>query len=111
MTAAKLKNLISVLLIATGVLHLAVAVIGAPADIRVPLAVFGAIYAALGVWVRSGGRPAVLAAMAATLTGILLGGSNYIQNGGPVTLPIMFMIDLAVLGAGALTLLKSDKSA
>ncbi|MGD9799951.1 MAG: hypothetical protein AB7F91_13810 [Parvularculaceae bacterium] len=111
MTATKLKNLMSVLLIATGVLHLAVAVIGAPADIRVPLAVFGAIYAALGVWVRSGGKPAVLTAMAATLTGILLGGSNYLQNGGPATLPIMFLIDVAILAAGAMALTKSDKSA
>ena len=111
MTPAKLANLMSILLIATGVLHLVVSAIGAPADIRVPLAVFGAIYAALGLWVRKGGRTAVLASIAVPLVGILLGGSNYLQNGGPATLPVMFLIDILVIGAGVMWLVKSGKSA
>lgn len=110
MTPEKLKNLMVVLLIATGVLHLAVAGLGAPANLRVPLAAFGAIYAGLGFWVRSGGRTAILAALAITTLGLLLGGSNYLQNGGPVTLPVMFVIDVIVLGAGALWLMKSGKA-
>lgn len=111
MAPAMLKNLMSILLIATGVLHLVVAATGAPADLQLPLAVFGALYAALGVWLRRGGKPAVLAAMAATITGLTLGGSQYIQNGGPMTLPVMFLIDVIVLGTGALWLMKSGKAA
>lgn len=110
MTPDKLKNLMSILLIATGVLHLVVAAIGAPENLKVPLAVFGALYAGLGVWVRSGGRSAILAALVTTVTGLVLGGSNYAQNGGPVALPVMFLIDLVVLGAGVMWMLKSGKA-
>ena len=110
MTADKLKNLMSILLIATGVLHLVVAAIGAPEALRVPLAVFGALYAGLGVWLRSGGRTAVLAALVTTVTGLVLGGANYVQNGGPFTLPVMLLIDLIVFGAGAMWMLKSGKT-
>ncbi|MEK7265211.1 MAG: hypothetical protein AAB227_03835 [Pseudomonadota bacterium] len=110
MTADKLKNLMSILLIATGVLHLVAAAIGAPDNLRVPLAVFGALYASLGVWVRSGGRTAVMAALVTTATGIVLGGANYAQNGGPVTLPVMFLIDLVILGSGGMWIVKSGKA-
>lgn len=111
MTPATLKNLMSILLIATGVLHIVVAVIGAPDNLKAPLAVFGALYAGLGVWVRQGGKIAVLAAIGVTLTGLALGGANYLQNGGPATLPIMFLIDVVVIGAGALWIIRSGKSA
>lgn len=111
MAAENLKNLMSILLIATGVLHLVVAAIGAPPALQAPLAVFGAIYVALGVWIRRGGKPAVLTTMAVTTSGLALGGSNYLQNGGPFALPVMFLIDVVVLGAGALWLIKSGKSA
>ena len=104
----KLKNLMSILLIATAVLHLVVAVTGAPEAIRIPLAAFGLLYGGLGVWLRTGGRTAVLATLGVTAIGLLLGGTNYLQNGGPMTLPVMFLIDLAVLGAGALWLMKPD---
>jgi hypothetical protein len=106
-----LKNLMSILLVATGVLHLVVAAVGAPADLQLPLAVFGALYSALGVWLRRGGKPAVITSVAAATTGIVLGGANYIQNGGPMTLPVMFLIDVLVIGAGALWLMKSGKAA
>ncbi len=111
MAPANLKNLMSILLIATGVLHLVVAALGAPDGLRAPLAIFGALYAALGVWVRRGGRTAVLAAMGVTVLGLVLGGSGYLQNGGPFTLPVMFLIDIIVLAAGALWLMKSGKPA
>lgn len=100
----------SVLLLASGALHLAVAALGAPESIRAPLAVFGAVYAALGLWIRGGSRASVIAALAAALTGLGLGGSNYLQNGGPMTLPLMFAIDIAVVAAGGLWLMKSGKS-
>jgi hypothetical protein len=111
MTPANLIRLMSVLLVSTGVLHLVVAFFGAPAELRAPLAVFGALYAGLGVWVRSGGKPAVLTAMATVVVGLVLGGANYLQNGGPVTLPVMFLIDVVVLGAGVLWVTKSGKAA
>lgn len=110
MTPDKLKNLMSILLIATGVLHLVVAAVGAPENLRIPLAVFGALYAGLGVWVRSAGRTAILAALAVTAAGIVLGGSNYVQNGGPVALPVMLLIDLVILGAGGMWMMKSGKT-
>lgn len=107
MKKADLKNILSVLLIGTGVLHLAVAAFGAPPDIRLPVGGFGVIYSALGFWVRGGARRSILATIVVTLAGLGLGGSNYLQNGGPVTLPIMFLIDIAILGAGGLWLMKS----
>lgn len=101
----------SILLIATGALHLIVAAVSAPDNLRLPLAVFGALYAGLGVWLRKGERTAVLVAMAATLTGIVLGGANYLQHGGPASMLVMFAIDVIVLGAGAMWIVKSGKAA
>lgn len=109
MDPAYLKRLMSVLLVATGVLHIVVAVAGAPEPLRIPLAAFGALYGTLGVLLLRGGRRAVIAAMVACATGIALGGANYLQNGGPSTLPVMFLIDLLVLASGALWLAKSGK--
>lgn len=111
MTPEKLKSLMSILLIATGVLHLVVAAVGAPAELKIPLAVFGALYAGLGVLLRKGGRRVVLASIAAVATGLVLGGANYLQHGGPTALPVMFLIDLAVLCAGVLWMMKSGKAA
>jgi ABC-type enterochelin transport system permease subunit len=110
MTAANLKNLMSVLLVATGVLHLVVALFGAPAALQGPLSVFGFLYAALGVWVRGSGRPAVLTAIAVTALGLVLGGSNYLEHGGPKTLPVMLLIDVIILAVGAMWVMKSGKA-
>lgn len=109
MNAASLKRLMSVLLVATGVLHIVVAVAGAPDALRIPLAAFGALYGTLGVLLQRGGKPVVLAAMGATTVGIVLGGANYLQNGGPPTLLVMFLIDAVVLVCGGLWLSKSGK--
>jgi hypothetical protein len=87
-----------------------VAALGAPADLRLPLAAFGALYGVIGVLLQKGGRPIVLAATGAVLLGIVLGGANYLQNGGPVTLPVMFLIDMVVLVAGAMWLTKASKA-
>ncbi|HNS87882.1 MAG TPA: hypothetical protein PKH09_13350 [Parvularculaceae bacterium] len=111
MTTDKLKSMMSTLLLATGALHLVVAAFGAPAGLAVPLAAFGVLYGALGAWLRKAGKIAVLSAIAATLTGIVLGGANYLQNGGPITLPLMFLIDVAIIAAGGVWLAKSGKSA
>jgi hypothetical protein len=109
MDSASLKRLMSVLLVATGVLHIVVAVAGAPEPLRIPLAAFGALYGTLGVLLLRGGRASVIAAMAACATGIALGGATYLQNGGPSTLPVMFLIDILVLASGGLWLAKSGK--
>lgn len=110
MTPEKIKSLMSILLIATAVLHIIVAAFGAPNDIRLPLAAFGAIYGILGVLLLRSGRPIVMAAMAACALGIVLGGGNYLQNGGPATLPVMFLIDVLVIAAGAMWLAKNAKA-
>lgn len=109
MNAATLKRLMSVLLVATGVLHIVVAVAGAPDNLRLPLAAFGALFGTLGVLLLSGGKTIVLASMAACALGLAAGSANYLQNGGPNTLPVMFLIDAAVLVAGGLWLSKAGK--
>ncbi len=109
MNAANLKRLMSVLLVATGVLHIVVAVAGAPDNLRIPLAAFGALYGTLGVLMQNGGKPIVLASIAACTLGLTLGGANYLQNGGPGTLPVMFLIDAAIVIAGGLWLTKAGK--
>ena len=109
MSQANLKRLMSVLLVATGVLHIVVAVGGAPEALRLPLAAFGALYGTLGVLLLNGGRAIVIASMAACSLGVVLGGANYLQNGGPPTLPVMFLIDAIVLVCGGLWLSKGGK--
>lgn len=109
MDSAALKRLMSVLLVATGVLHIVVAVAGAPETLRIPLAAFGTLFGTLGVLLLRGGRPIVLASMAACATGIAIGGTTYLRNGGPPTLPVMFLIDAIVLVCGALWLSKAGK--
>ncbi len=109
MTAANLKKLMSVLLVATGVLHLVVAAMGAPDALRLPLAAFGVLFGTLGVLLQRGGRSIVLAAIAACAIGLGIGGATYLQNGGPISLPVMFLIDAIVIAAGAMWLAKPVK--
>lgn len=110
MTPANLKNLTAILLIATSLLHLVVAFTSAPADLKAPLAGFGAAYGVLSFVVWRGGRIAVIGAMGVCAIGLALGGSRYLQNGGPAALLLMFLIDVAVIGAGALWIMKSGKT-
>lgn len=107
MKTESMKHTVMLLLLFTGVFHLIVSATGAPADIRVPLAVFGLLYFGLGLWTRMGGRTAMLMVMVVTALGLGLGGSNYLQNGGPVTLPVMFLIDIAVLALGGAWLMRT----
>lgn len=109
MNAANLKRLMSVLLVATGVLHIVVAVAGAPENLRLPLAAFGALYGTLGVLLLRGGKPIVLASIAACAVGLGAGGMTYVQSGGPNSLLAMFLIDAAVLVCGGLWLAKAGK--
>jgi hypothetical protein len=106
MNAVNLKRLMSILLVATGVLHIVVAVAGAPDALRLPLAAFGAVFGTLGVLLLRGGKPVVIASIAACALGLTVGGANYLQDGGPSTLPVMFLIDAAVILCGVLWLTK-----
>lgn len=110
MTPARMIQTMSVLLIGTGILHLVVAAIGSPPDLRLGLAVFGVAYTGLGFWVRSGGRTSVLVTLIVTALGLGVGGTAYLQNGGPITLPVMFLIDFVVLGLGGMWMMKTQKS-
>lgn len=110
MTPAILKNLMSILLVATGVLHIVVAAVGAPPQLQVPLSLFGALFSALGVFVRSGGRTLVIASIIAAAAGLAAGGSHYLREGGPISLPVMLLIDIAIIGAGGLWLLRTGRN-
>lgn len=110
-----LRHLIIGLLTLTGVFHLAVAMLGADSELALPLAGFGLLYIIIGFYVRadtndgskSHSRNAIIAAIAACSLGLTLGGINYAQNGGPLALPIMFAIDVAIIGAGIMWLTKA----
>ncbi len=109
-----LRLLIIALLTTTGIFHLAVALLGVAPGLALPLTGFGAVYIALSFYVRkdtndgskSHSRNAILATLAVTLTGLGLGGSNYLANGGPMALPIMFVIDIAIIAASVMWLVK-----
>ncbi len=103
-----LRHLIIGLLLLTGIFHLTVALLGAAPGLAMPLTVFGGLYIALSFYVRSDtndgsknhSRNAIIATLAVSAVGLALGGSNYLSNGGPVALPIMFLIDIAIISAG-----------
>ena len=91
--------------------------LGLAPGLALPLAAFGIIYSTIGFYARrdtndgskSHSRNAIIAAIVACTAGLGLGGSNYLLNGGPFALPIMFLIDFVVIGAGVLWLMKAPK--
>lgn len=117
MTRQNLRMLIIALLMVTGIFHLLVAMLGGVASLALPLAAFGVIYTTIGFYVRrdtndgskSHSRNAIIAAIVACTAGLTLGGYNYMTNGGPFALPIMFLIDAVVIGAGLMWLMKAPK--
>ena len=119
MKAKTLRHTIIGLLMFTGVFHLAVALLNAAPGLALPLTVFGFIYTGLSFYVRrdvhkgakTPGRTAMILTVIVTLTGLSLGGATYIQNGGPVALPIMFVIDVMIIVAGVMWLMKVRKKA
>jgi hypothetical protein len=110
MTPEQAKRIVSLLLLFTGGLHLVVAYFGGVPDIQIALTLFGVSYSALGYWTQFGGRPAMTATLVVTTLGLTLGGFNYLTNGGPLSLPVMFAIDIAVIGLGAYWLRAQQKS-
>lgn len=110
-----LRHLIIGLLLVTGVFHLAVALVGAAPGLGLPLAAFGFIYTGLSFYVRrdvkdgskNHSRYAILASLAAASVGLTLGGAHYLENGGPLALPIMFAIDIAIIAAAVMWFMKT----
>ena len=60
MNATSLTRILSALLLVSAVLHVITAVFGAPEALTLPLIAFGLVYGALGLWVQTGGRLAVI---------------------------------------------------
>ncbi len=109
-----LRHLIIGLLMGTGIFHLTIALLGLGAGLGLPLSIFGLIYLVISFYVRrdtndgskSHSRNAIFAAIVACTIGLVLGGSNYISNGGPVALPIMLVIDAIIIAAGVMWFMK-----
>ncbi len=118
MKAKPLRHLIIGLLLATGVFHLAVALVGAGGEGRaLPLTVFGFIFIGLSFYVRADvkdgsknhSRNAIIATIIACIAGLGVGGTSYAQSGGPLALPIMFLVDIVIIAAGVWWLVKTTK--
>ncbi len=116
MTPQTLRHTIIGLLMVTGIFHLIVGGLGLAPGIGLPLVLFGFLYTGIGYFVRrdtndgskSHSRNAIIAALVACTLGLTLGGANYLTNGGPVALPIMFVIDVAIIAAACLWLTKTQ---
>lgn len=102
-----LKSAMAGLLVATGVFHLIVALTGDVGQLKFGLTLFGIAFFLLGLFVFPGRETAVRVAMLMTALGLGLGGVNFLQNGGPPGLVVMFIIDVVVIGLGAAWLLKN----
>ncbi len=114
MNATTLTRTMSALLLATAVLHVLAAVFGgAPEGMKLPVIAFGLIYGALGLWIQTGGRLAVIATVLVTLLGLTLGGLEASKGGATPSLAmlVMFLIDIVVVGAGAMYLIKFKPAA
>lgn len=117
MNARTLRITIMGLLLATGVFHLAVALISAGTGLALPLALFGGVYTILSFFVRadtndgskSHSRNAIVASIIACTAGLGLGGSKYLAEGGPGALPVMFLIDIVIIVAGVMWLMKTQR--
>ncbi len=118
---ANVRKAMSALLAINGLIHLIVAAAGvgpdSPERLRIAIGVFGVVYSLLGVWVwgvRVDGatflrdeRTAIRVAIVITLFAVLAGGLDYLRNGGPATLSVMFAFDVAVLACGFIWLNQS----
>lgn len=107
MNPSTLLRIMGALLLANCALHIVTAGLLAPEDLKLPLTGFGLAYGVLGLWTARGGRIAVLVTLVVSALGLALGLNRYLSGGGPVALPVMFLIDVAVLAVGALWLLRA----
>lgn len=109
MSAHKLQGYVSGLAFANAALHFLAAISPMAGPLAAPLAVFGVANAAAAVFARRG-RAGVIAAMAVCGIGIALGGPRYLSEGGSYLMPVMFLIDIAVLAIGGVFLARSKAS-
>lgn len=108
--APTLNYIVSGLLVLTAILHLGSgALLPAESEFRLPFLGFGAAFLAAGVWTRKGGRPSIVGAMLLCAVGLAAGGSKLVAGPAPMTLPLMLLIDVAVIAAGAAWLAMSGK--
>ena len=106
--AATLNYVVSGSLVLTAILHLGSgALLPAASEFRLPFLGFGLAFLAAGVWTRKGGRPSIIGAMVLCAVGLAAGGSKFIAGPAPMTLPLMLLIDMAVIAAGAVWLAKT----
>lgn len=114
MNAKTLRHLIIALLTLTGIFHLLVAMLGGAPGLALPVAGFGLVFVVIGFLARrdtndgskSHSRNAILTAIVICLASLVLGGGTYLQSGDPASFPIMAIIDLAIIGACILWLMK-----
>lgn len=106
--ARGVADIMAMLLILTTILHLFVGATTADLSLRLPLIAFGCLFLVSALLVRTG-RNGVMTAMIFAGLGLALGGGRYINQGGPFTLPIMFAIDILLLGLGVLWLRRSTR--
>jgi hypothetical protein len=106
MTADATLKVLGGLLLANSALHVVTAALGAPAGMALPLIVFGLIYGALGLWTRGGQRTALIVTALIAGLGLTLGASRYLVSGGPIAVPVMGLLDLAVIAACLILLLR-----
>lgn len=106
--AKGVADVMTMFLILTTILHLFVGATTDDQTLRLPLIAFGCLFLVSALLVRTG-RNGVMTAMIFAGLGLALGGGRYINQGGPFTLPIMFAIDIVLLGLGALWLHKSGR--
>lgn len=102
------RFILSGLLVFTALLHLFVGAVERSA-LQAPLLLFGGLFLAVGIYVRVGGRTAVLTATLISALGLALGGGEYLRDGGPNLMPLMFLIDIVAIGA-AIAWLRADGS-
>ncbi|MEO1251177.1 MAG: hypothetical protein AAFW81_02375 [Pseudomonadota bacterium] len=115
MKAKTLRHIIIGLLLATGIFHLAVALLGAGEGNALGLTIFGFLYVGLSFYVRgdvndgskSHSRNAILAALVACTLGFGLGGYRFSQTGEPGAMPLMLAIDVAIIVLGVWWLRKT----
>lgn len=110
MKAKTMRHTIIGLLMATGIFHLAVALLGAEARLSAVLAIFGLIYIALSFFARrdtndgskSHSRNAIIATVIACVIELGLVGFHYVQHGEPMALPLMLFVNVVIIGFGAM---------
>ena len=109
MSVQKLQGYVAGLAFANAALHFLAAISPMAGPLAAPLAGFGVANAVAAVLARRG-RSGVIAAMAVCGIGLAIGGPKYLQDGGSYLMPVMFLIDAAVLALGAVFLARSKKS-